>query len=36
MIANKIANAITNVPKNSQQSHSEAVTNETDKKVKKK
>ena len=36
MIANKIANAITNVSKNSQQSHSEAVTNENDKKVKKK
>ena len=35
-MANKIANAITNVPKNSQQSHSEAVTNENDKKVKKK
>ena len=36
MIANKIANAITNVSKNSQQSHSEAVINENNKKVKKK
>ena len=33
MIANKIANAVTKISKNSQQSHSEAVTNENDKKV---
>ena len=33
MIAHKIANAVTKVSENSQQSHSEAVTNENDKKV---